>query len=338
MSFRYCLALLPLFVVACAADAEDGIVGDDPELRTSGIKSIEIGRSTGFVPPPPPGFCRESGRYTIDFDAKQITGDGCIDGRKVEVDRRISDDELAKVKGAVSRVRTAPRPAACPTDIGATSLTVKRATSEAHFVDQRSACGGARPAVSSTLAALLDVAEELAVAGAAKVAGFDFSGFKVAELGGAEICPEIVDAVAMACNAADGKAMPAKGCKTLCSVPVAPRGKVAGFDFGGFKVADQSGDELCPEIVDAVAGACFDAGGKASPAKSCKTLCSVPVAPRGKVAGYDFDGPKIMNAAPENMACIELVRPEEEACREVNGRIIQADDCHSLCSKPILPR
>jgi len=338
MNFRFSFAVLPLLVVACAAESADPVAGDEPELATSGLQSIEIGRGTGFVPPAPPGSCHPSGRYQVDFTLKQIAGDGCLDGRLVNVDRALDDAELARVKAAVAKVRTARRPAACPTDMPITSLTVKRASGTSELVDARASCGvSARPAVESTLANLLSVTEELARVPAGKVAGFDFDGFQVASVGGAEICPEIVDAVAARCEQIEGVSTATKGCKTLCSLPIAPRGKVAGFDFSGFTMAPEGGAEICPAVIREEEQACFAAGGHPAPAKGCKTLCSVPIAPRGKVAGYDFEGPKVLPEMPANMACPAVLRPEDAACERAGGTAKLADGCATLCSKPIVP-
>src|SRR5687767_12151267 len=99
-------AAVSLSVVACASptnDAEDGDGSSEStndELRTAGIVSIEIGRSTGFVPPPPPGGCRASGRYSVNFQTKSIKGQGCVDNRQVIVNRNLSADEFNKVKKA----------------------------------------------------------------------------------------------------------------------------------------------------------------------------------------------------------------------------------------------
>src|SRR3954451_13059991 len=90
------LFLSSLSVVACAAEVPtDGdVAAADSELVTAGIQSIEIGRSTGFAPPPPAGSCRASGRYTIGLDTSTIKGAGCIDGKSITVERALSSDEV----------------------------------------------------------------------------------------------------------------------------------------------------------------------------------------------------------------------------------------------------
>lgn len=169
-----------------------------------------------------------------------------------------------------------------------------------------------------------------------RVAGFDFDGFGSGRVAGLEVCPEVVDAVAEACRAARGKATAVAGCKTLCSVPVAPAGRVAGFDFEGYRAGEIAGNELCPEIVDGVAQACHAAGGIATAIKGCASVCSTPVAPNGQVAGFDFAGLKILPAPPATpVVCPAVLAPEEEACARAGGRTLQAGGCTTLCSTPI---
>lgn len=174
-----------------------------------------------------------------------------------------------------------------------------------------------------------------------KVAGFNFEGFQISETAAtAEFCTEEVDALSQACFAAGGEGHAVKGCASLCSVPVAERGKVAGFDLDGFQKGQAPTEaELCPEIVDAVAQFCFEAGGKTTAMKGCRSVCSVPVAGNGQVAGYDFTGPKILEATnPDDPEfCTQSILAEQVACGLANGKTVRAAGCAILCSTPIVP-
>ena len=143
------------------------------------------------------------------------------------------------------------------------------------------------------------------------VVGYDFTGLKIAkplptnhacaEGSGANIA--LVDA----CIAAKARTIFTSTCDELCSVPVAPKGKVVGFDFGGFKVADELGpNHACAEsggATLAVVDACLAAKGRTVFTKTCDELCSIPIAPKGKVVGFDFSGLQTSDALPPNHAC-----------------------------------
>jgi hypothetical protein len=115
-----------------------------------------------------------------------------------------------------------------------------------------------------------------------------------------------------------------------------PATKVAGFDFDGFKVSAVSAGEVCPAVITPEDQACMEAGGRGAAAKDCQVLCSVPIAPRGKVAGYDFDGPKVLASPSAGIACPAVITPEQMACERVGGTSKAANNCAVLCSKPIV--
>ncbi|MFO0670296.1 MAG: hypothetical protein U0235_11820 [Polyangiaceae bacterium] len=162
---------LSLAAVACSgADVSDDLSqGDtDDELRTSSVTEFSVYRSTGFTPPPPPGSCRPSGHWTVNLATSAFDADACIDGKTVKVSRALSADEVRRAKSGLSKVRTAKRPTACPTDAPVRSLDVTRSGTETHYVEQRSACGGANAVTSTSIGALVDLMEELSTAGAAQ--------------------------------------------------------------------------------------------------------------------------------------------------------------------------
>lgn len=167
-------ALVCFAGVACAgveddaADpAGDEAMGED-DLRTAGIKTIRVNNSAGFRPPPRPGQCWPSGTWTFDVDSRTLTGNACVDAKRVTVDKVLSEADAARVKTAVSKVRIVAKPPACPTDMPVTSLTVTRAKSETRYVDQRAACGAAStPVKEATLDDLVTLMEELSPAGSA---------------------------------------------------------------------------------------------------------------------------------------------------------------------------
>lgn len=155
------LSLLPVLglcvlTAACGgagSDEGDPAEGED-DLTASTITSFTLHQSTGFAPPSP--TCRPAGAWTLDLTRKTMTGNGCIDGRMVTVDRALGNAEVADVRTALGKVRTAARPAACPTDVPVMSLDVQRGTRAYHYVQQRSACGTGTPVTTPSIAALLD--------------------------------------------------------------------------------------------------------------------------------------------------------------------------------------
>lgn len=169
------------------------------------------------------------------------------------------------------------------------------------------------------------------------IGGYDLAGPKrAAPRPRNTFCPEVVDAVQEACMKKGGRTTAVAGCKSVCSVPIAAAGKIAGFDMGGFKTRAALPEGTgCPEIADAVTDACITAKGKTSMAQGCKVLCSVPVAPSGKVAGYDLKGYKKLDAMPTGTMCPEMLDEASEACRIAKGRVTQAKGCKYLCSLPI---
>jgi hypothetical protein len=173
---------------------------------------------------------------------------------------------------------------------------------------------------------------------ARSVGGFDLKGPRTTQVPEAsQHCPDRVDAVADACRAAHGTSTRVKDCQTLCSVPIAPPGKVAGFDFDGFQVRGESDpDSTCPELVDAVAETCRTSLGVATPTADCTTLCSVPIAQRGEVSGFEFSKLQTKDALPDGTECPdpEVVDALKDACRLSRGKAILAKDCLVLCTVP----
>jgi hypothetical protein len=128
------------------------------------------------------------------------------------------------------------------------------------------------------------------------------------------------------------------GCDHLCSVPIAPEGKVAGYDLTGFKQLpnDKAAVTFCAQVVTPEQAACERAGGTMSGANDCRTLCSVPIAPEGKAAGYDLEGFKIAGADKiGEEVCAAVLSPIDEACAAVKGKTVPTNDCGTLCSLPL---
>ncbi len=172
-----------------------------------------------------------------------------------------------------------------------------------------------------------------------KVAGYGFDGPKIADaLPVGTACPEVVHAVTDACIAARGRDTYTKGCDVLCSVPVASRGRVAGFDFSGFRSDDSLAPmTACPAVADPVTDACIGAGGQTSYTKSCGIVCSLPVAASGKVAGFDFSGYRNADGLAPMTACPQIASPVADACFAKRARTSYAKDCSVLCSVPVAP-
>jgi hypothetical protein len=169
-----------------------------------------------------------------------------------------------------------------------------------------------------------------------KVSGFDFEGPKA--------LPKMADRCAffrqpdeeIACSAVGGVSTQAEGCVTLCSKPIAERGKSAGYGFDGYKQLDKS-DVLCtfhrqPDEDKA----CGLAGGTVTQAAGCAILCSTPIAKSGAVAGYDLEGFKVLaNDRVPVEFCTEQVSIVQVSCSAVGGSLRAANGCAQLCSLPL---
>lgn len=162
--------LLAVGATACTADADPSADDADPaseegtaedDLRAAGIQSIQVNRSAGFRPPPPVGKCWESGAWSYDFTAKKLSGNACVNAKRVTIDKTLSDADHERVRQAILGVKVGPKPAACPTDMPVSSLVVKRASSETGYVDQRAACGGGRKPVREGLSELVGLMQQL---------------------------------------------------------------------------------------------------------------------------------------------------------------------------------
>lgn len=181
--------------------------------------------------------------------------------------------------------------------------------------------------------------DEVKRARAAKVSGYDFTGPKALpnDKVPVEFCAAVVSEEQEACTRVRGELRRANGCAILCSKPIAPRGKAAGFDLSGFKVLanDRAPVELCAAVVSEVQSACERAQGEVSSVNSCGHLCSKPIAPKGKAAGFDQTGFKILpNDKVPVEFCAAVVSPLQEACSKVNGTLVRVNGCGALCSLP----
>ena len=160
---RLFLVLCTISMAGCSAGGgeTDDSLTDDGELRNGGISSITVNQSEGFRPPPPEGSCWENGRWSVDYASKRLTGDACVDGRTKRLDSELSDAQFAKVKSAVTGLRTTRRPSACPTDIPVRSVTIKKGSTETHYVEERSACSGDKAVTEATIRKLVTLMHEL---------------------------------------------------------------------------------------------------------------------------------------------------------------------------------
>lgn len=180
-----------------------------------------------------------------------------------------------------------------------------------------------------------------------RVAGFDFSGVKRADgLPARHGCAQTGTGdllVTDACLAAGGRTIYTSTCATLCSVPVAPKGKIAGYGMIGLQTEDGLAEhEGCPEVgIDdslLVSDACIAARGRTAFTKTCATLCSVPVAPAGHVAGYNFTSFRKALAIPAHAGCPESGGDAiaiTDACMKAHGKTVWTKACQVLCSVPV---
>lgn len=206
------------------------------------------------------------------------------------------------------------------------------------------ACGGSTASEDVEAEGALGTSPRAA---AERVAGFDFSGVKRADaLPARHGCAQTGRAdllVTDACLAAEGRTIYTSTCATLCSVPVAPKGKTAGYDMTGLQTENGLTEhEGCPEVgIDdslLVSDACVAAHGKTSFTKTCETLCSVPVAPAGHVAGYNFTSFRKALAIPAQAGCPESGGDAiviTDACLKAHGKTVSTKACQVLCSVPI---
>lgn len=167
------------------------------------------------------------------------------------------------------------------------------------------------------------------------VQGYDLSGLQTLDAPRKDmICTTVLRPEEAACQAARGKTIWADKCKPLCSLPIAPKGKVAGYNFSSFVIAEAlAPDMVCAAVVSAEEEACFERGGKTQVAAKCKHLCSLPIASEGKISGFNFNGAKLNVAPlPKGTMCTQVVRPEEEACRKAGGKILMAEKCEAICT------
>ena len=170
------------------------------------------------------------------------------------------------------------------------------------------------------------------------VSGFDLEGPKALKNDKvtAELCAAVVSPVREACDRAEGRTSRSNGCQDLCSVPIAPRGKAAGYDMTGYKqLAVPAAPGFCPAVVSPVRAACARAGGSTSVA-GCAVLCTKPVARDGEAAGYDLTGFKILpNDKVTAELCAAVISPVQQACQRVGGEISRVNGCGQLCSLPL---
>jgi len=154
-------AVLTLGATACAAGTEEEAASTS-DLRTEGVTKITVHASPGFVAPAPIGACVfRGGAFEVDFVAKKVKGEACLEGgRAVAADRAMTAAEVARVRAALRGVKPTRAPQACPSDIGGTFLVLSRGGRESRFADPTIACSGSAQAAEG-LAPLFDAVARL---------------------------------------------------------------------------------------------------------------------------------------------------------------------------------
>jgi hypothetical protein len=175
---------------------------------------------------------------------------------------------------------------------------------------------------------------------AKKASGYDLEGPKALPSNRApvEFCTEVLSPEQAACERVHGQVKRANSCKDLCSKPIAPQGMAAGYDLTGYKKLpnDRVPVEFCTQALSEEQGACERVQGEISGANGCKHLCSKPIAPRGKAAGYDLRGFKILpNDRVPVEFCAAVVSEVQAACDRAGGTIQGVNGCGHLCSLPL---
>jgi hypothetical protein len=172
MNLRFTLTSLALLLVVGCSDAQDdadpnGDGAEELDLTASTASAFTVRQSTGFMPPPPAGQCRASGQWTVSFVDETLTADACVGGHPTKVNRSLAASELTTARAALAKVRTAPKPTSCPTDVPVASLEVTRGVNQRYYVEQRSACGGGYAVTSVSLQSLRAVLEGFTTAAVA---------------------------------------------------------------------------------------------------------------------------------------------------------------------------
>jgi hypothetical protein len=188
---------------------------------------------------------------------------------------------------------------------------------------------------TETVGSMQDITESaLAVL---SVGGFTYAGpvvLPVIESGVA--CPAILREEEARCWSAGGESRLADGCTAVCNLPIAPAGRVAGFTFRGFVRREALAEgTACPAILTAEAWACDNLGGTSSKDALCRDVCSKPIARRGRVAGFTFEGLVVRRAAAEGTACPAIYTQADAACDASGGTTVRDADCNVLCSTPM---
>jgi hypothetical protein len=182
--------------------------------------------------------------------------------------------------------------------------------------------------------------QDLQASSSVSVSGYDFRGPQVQKKRASEICPAVISGEAIACGIARGKSVSTENCGTLCSVPIAPSDKRAGFSFAGFEILNKPSSRIfCPQVIGPEALACERVGGAStSAADRCASLCSLPIARPGKVAGFTFDGFKVLDIPASGLLCPAVLTEEMAACERAGGSRSSANNCATVCSLPIAKR
>jgi hypothetical protein len=202
-------------------------------------------------------------------------------------------------------------------------------------------------AVAALAVACADAGETQESSGAAfssaqRVSGFDLEGPKVLdadEVGraGSQVCSDVVTPERTACDRVQAVVVRANGCRDLCSRPIAPDGKAAGYGLTGYAIidADRVAGETCPtppDLAHDAQAACESVGGITSGGNGCARLCSKPIAPAGQIAGYDGSAFRIAPSARD--ACEAAATAFPESCARAGGTSSRIDGCKELCTLP----
>jgi hypothetical protein len=155
---------------------------------------------------------------------------------------------------------------------------------------------------------------------------------------------DVDSAMASACSAAGGVAVFDEDCNNLCSVPMANEGDIAGYDLTGFRTVDALliAPKTSTATAEEVERRCVAAGGFVDLGFDGEAvrLCSVPVAPEGRLAGYDRSGFRMFHdvRAPEADAVADL-RELRARCAAVGGRVsaglTDEGEPAAICSLPV---
>jgi hypothetical protein len=151
--------------VACAPNGDDdgeNVTEAQDDLSIQGVRGFKLLQHASYEPAAPPGGCRTYGLWTVDFVDQTLRGHACTDSVRLRADRKLSSDELSRIRTTLFNVKTTNRPASCAPGDGP-SLVVYRGTQVVNYVSDDVSClNPAIPVTRASAARMMSLLGELA--------------------------------------------------------------------------------------------------------------------------------------------------------------------------------